>query len=167
MTAIHAWGSEEQKRHRLPPMAAGTAVGCFGLTEPDAGSNPAEMRTTARRDGPDWILDGAKRWIGMGSIADVAVVWARTDDGCRGFLVPAGTAGFTARDIEGKRALRASLQSELHFEGCRVPDDARLPGAGAGAARSVHVPERGPLRRRVGRRWRRAQLLRGGTAAGL
>jgi glutaryl-CoA dehydrogenase len=129
MTAIHAWGSEEQKQSWLPPMAAGTAVGCFALTEPDVGSNPAEMRTTARRDGPDWILDGAKRWIGMGSIADVAVVWARTDDGCRGFLVPAGTTGFTTRDIDGKRALRASLQSELRFDGCRVPDGARLPAA--------------------------------------
>jgi glutaryl-CoA dehydrogenase len=129
MTAVHAWGSDEQKDRWLPAMAAGLAVGCFGLTEPDAGSNPAEMRTTARRDGRDWVLDGTKRWIGMGSIADVAVVWAQTDGGIRGFLVPAGTRGFTAHDIEGKHAMRASLQSELRFEGCRLPGDAMLPGA--------------------------------------
>ena len=129
MTAIHTWGSEEQKQRWLPALAAGEAVGCFALTEPQAGSNPAEMRTTARRDGADWILNGTKRWIGMGSIADVAVVWARTDDGVRGFLVPAGTPGLQARDITGKRALRASLQSELRFEGCRLPADAMLPGA--------------------------------------
>jgi glutaryl-CoA dehydrogenase len=129
MTAIHEWGSDEQKERWLPAMAAGEAVGCFGLTEPEAGSNPAEMRTRARRDGSDWILDGTKRWIGMGSIADVAVIWARTDDGIRGFLVPAGTDGFSARDIEDKHALRASLQSELTFDGCRLPADALLPGA--------------------------------------
>jgi len=129
MTAIHAWGSDEQKERWLPAMATGDAVGCFGLTEPEAGSNPAEMRTTARRDGADWILDGAKRWIGMGSIADVAVIWAQTDDGIRGFLVPAGADGFTAHDIEDKHALRASLQSELRFDGCRVPGAAILPGA--------------------------------------
>jgi glutaryl-CoA dehydrogenase len=129
MTAIHEWGSEEQKERWLPAMAAGEAVGCFALTEPEAGSNPAEMRTRARRDGGDWVLDGTKRWIGMGSIADVAVVWAQTDDGVRGFLVPAGTDGLTAQDIEDKHALRASLQSELRFEGCRLPGDAVLPGA--------------------------------------
>jgi glutaryl-CoA dehydrogenase len=129
MTAIHAWGSDEQKDRWLPPMAAGEAVGCFGLTEPEAGSNPAEMRTRARRDGDDWILEGTKRWIGMGSIADVAVIWARTDDGVRGFLVPRGTPGFAARDIEDKHALRASLQSELELTGCRLPGDAMLPGA--------------------------------------
>jgi glutaryl-CoA dehydrogenase len=129
MTAIHAWGSEEQKERWLPAMAAGEAVGCFGLTEPGAGSNPAEMRTTARRDGEDWVIDGTKRWIGMGSIADVAVIWARTDDGVRGFLVPGSTSGFEARDIEDKHALRASLQSELTFTGCRVPAEAILPGA--------------------------------------
>jgi glutaryl-CoA dehydrogenase len=129
MTAIHTWGSEEQKQRWLPAMAAGDAVGCFALTEPQAGSNPAEMRTTARRDGADWVLDGAKRWIGMGSIDDIAVVWARTDDGVRGFLVPAGTPGLEARDITGKRALRASLQSELRLDGCRLPADAMLPGA--------------------------------------
>jgi glutaryl-CoA dehydrogenase len=129
MTAIHEWGSEEQKQRWLPDMAAGEAVGCFGLTEPEAGSNPAEMRTTARRDGSDWVIDGAKRWIGMGGIADVAVVWAKAGDVVRGFVVPAGTPGLTTRDIEGKHALRASLQSELHLTGCRVPAGAVLPGA--------------------------------------
>ena len=129
MTAIHTWGSEEQKQRWLPALAAGEAVGCFALTEPEAGSNPAEMRTTARRDGADWILEGTKRWIGMGSIADVAVVWAGTGDGIRGFLVPAGTPGLEALDITGKRGLRASLQSELRLEGCRLPADAMLPGA--------------------------------------
>jgi glutaryl-CoA dehydrogenase len=129
MTAIHAWGSEEQKQRWLPAMAAGEAVGCFGLTEPKAGSNPAEMETAARRDGDDWVLAGTKRWIGMGSIADVAVIWARTDDGVRGFLVEAGTPGLTARDITGKHALRASLQSELILEDCRLPASAELPGA--------------------------------------
>jgi glutaryl-CoA dehydrogenase len=128
MTAIHEWGSEEQKRRWLPDMAAGEAVGCFGLTEPEAGSNPAEMRTTARRDGSDWVIDGTKRWIGMGGIADVAVVWAKAGDVVRGFVVPAGTTGLTTRDIEDKHALRASLQSELHLTGCRVPADAVLPG---------------------------------------
>jgi len=129
MTAIHTWGSDAQKERWLPAMAAGEAIGCFALTEPAAGSNPAEMATTARREGGDWILDGTKRWIGMGSIADVAVVWARADDTVRGFLVPARTPGLTTQDITGKRALRASLQSELRFEGCRVPGEAILPGA--------------------------------------
>src|SRR5919199_4235024 len=129
MTAIHTWGSEEQKERWLPAMAAGEAIGCFALTEPTAGSNPAEMRTTARRDGSDWVLDGTKRWIGMGGIADVAVVWARAGDDVRGFLVPAGTPGLTTEDIGGKRALRASLQSELRFDGCRLPADAVLPEA--------------------------------------
>jgi glutaryl-CoA dehydrogenase len=129
MYPIWRYGSEEQKRRWLPAMAAGEVIGCFGLTEPGAGSNPGEMGTTARRDGGDWVLDGTKRWIGMGSIADVAVVWARMDDGIRGFLVEAGTRGLTARDITGKHALRASLQSELLLEGCRVPGSALLPGA--------------------------------------
>jgi glutaryl-CoA dehydrogenase len=129
MTAIHRWGSEEQRSRWLPRLAAGDAVGCFALTEPGAGSDPAGMRTRARRDGGDWVLDGAKRWIGMGSIADVAVVWAQTDDGVRGFLVPAGTRGFSAQDITDKLALRASIQSELSFENCRLPADALLPRA--------------------------------------
>jgi glutaryl-CoA dehydrogenase len=109
-------------------MAAGEVVGCFGLTEPDFGSNPAGMRTTARRDGADWVLSGTKMWITNGSIADLAVVWARTEEGVRGFLVPRDTPGFTARDVERKLSLRASVTSELVFDECRLPADAVLPG---------------------------------------
>src|ERR671920_1955341 len=128
MYAIHRFGSEEQKQRWLPAMAAGEVIGCFGLTEPDFGSNPAGMRPSARRDGGDWVLDGTKMWITNGGIADVAVVWARTDDeGVRGFLVPAGTPGFSSRDIGGKLSLRASVTSELVLEDCRLPDDAVLP----------------------------------------
>jgi glutaryl-CoA dehydrogenase len=135
MYAIHAYGSEEQREQWLPPMAAGGAVGCFGLTEADFGSNPAGMRTTARRDGDDWVLDGTKMWITNGSIADVAVVWARTDGGIRGFVVPTDTAGFAARPIHGKMSLRASVTSELVLDGVRLPGAALLPGArGLGAA---------------------------------
>ncbi len=129
MRSIHAYGSEEQKQHWLPELAAGRAVGCFGLTEPEAGSDPASMRTRARRDGGDWILDGAKMWITNGSVSDVAVVWAGTEDGVRGFLVPRGTPGLTARDIPGKLSLRASVTSELAFDGVRLPADAVLPQA--------------------------------------
>lgn len=129
MYAIHRWGSGEQRNRWLPEMAAGRAIGCFGLTEPDFGSNPAGMRTTARRDGADWVLDGAKTWITNGSRADVAVVWARVDEGYAGFLVERGTPGFTAHDIGRKMSLRASITSELVLEGVRVPDSARLPGA--------------------------------------
>ena len=127
MFPIWRYGSEEQKRRWLPPMAAGEVVGCFGLTEPDFGSNPAGMRTSARRDGGDWVLNGTKMWITNGGIADVAVVWARTDDGVRGFLVPAGTPGFSTRDIGRKLSLRASVTSELVLEDCRLPGDAVLP----------------------------------------
>jgi glutaryl-CoA dehydrogenase len=129
MYAIHRWGSEEQKQHWLPAMAAGEAIGCFGLTEPDSGSDPSSMRTTARRDGADWILHGQKMWITNGSIADVAVVWARTDEGVRGFLVPKGTAGFTTQDIHGKMSLRASVTSELLLDDVRLPASALLPEA--------------------------------------
>ena len=129
MTAIHAFGSEDQRRAWLPRLAAGEAVACFALTEPGAGSDPGSMTTTARRLRGGWRLDGTKRWIGMGSIADVAVVWARTDEGVRGFLVERGTPGLTTRDITGKRALRASLQSELTFDACMVGEDERLPDA--------------------------------------
>jgi glutaryl-CoA dehydrogenase len=129
MTAIHAWGSEEQKDAWLPRMAAGEAVGCFALTEPTAGSDPSAMRTTARTDGGDWVIDGAKRWIGLASIADVAVVWARTDDGVRGFLVPTDTSGFTATDITGKLSMRASVQCDIALDGVRVGADAMLPRA--------------------------------------
>ena len=136
MFPIRAYGSEEQRRQWLPAMAAGEAVGCFGLTEPDAGSDPAAMRTRARRDGSDWILNGTKMWITNGSVADVAVVWAQTDDGVRGFVVPAGMAGFAAHDIERKLSLRASITSELVFDDVRLPAGAALPGV---------VGMRGPL----------------------
>ncbi|HEY2272619.1 MAG TPA: acyl-CoA dehydrogenase family protein [Jatrophihabitantaceae bacterium] len=128
MYAIHAYGSEEQKQHWLPRMAAGDAVGCFGLTEPDSGSDPGSMRTRARRDGDDWILSGNKMWITNGSIADVAVVWARTEeDGVRGFLVEKGTPGFSAQDVHHKISLRASITSELILDDVRVPSSAMLP----------------------------------------
>jgi glutaryl-CoA dehydrogenase len=129
MYAIHRWGSEAQKQHWLPAMAAGEAIGCFGLTEPDAGSDPSAMRTHARRDGSDWILNGQKMWITNGSAADVAVVWARTDEGVRGFVVPRGTDGFTTQDIHRKLSLRASVTSELLFDDVRLPADALLPEA--------------------------------------
>ena len=127
MFPIRAFGSEEQRRQWLPAMAAGEAIGCFGLTEPDAGSDPAAMRTRARRDGSDWILRGTKMWITNGSIAHVAVVWAQTDDGVRGFVVPTDTPGFAARDIPRKLSLRASVTSELVLEDVRLPGDAVLP----------------------------------------
>lgn len=127
MYAIWRWGSEEHKREWLPRMAAGEAIGCFGLTEPDAGSDPGSMRTRARRNGGDWVLHGQKTWITNGSIADVAVVWAATDEGVRGFLVPAGTPGFSTQDIHRKLSLRASVTSELLLDDVRLPADAALP----------------------------------------
>ncbi|MGW5384759.1 acyl-CoA dehydrogenase family protein [Nocardia sp. NPDC003963] len=133
MTAVHRFGSEEQKQQWLPELAAGRKLGCFGLTEPDFGSDPGGMRTRARRDGSDWVLDGSKMWITNGSVADIAVVWARTEsDGknaVRGFLVPADTPGFTAREMKGKLSLRASITAELDLDGVRLPADAALPGA--------------------------------------
>jgi glutaryl-CoA dehydrogenase len=129
MTAIHRFGSEEQKQRWLPRMAAGEAIGCFALTEPTGGSDPASMETRARRDGDDWVLDGRKRWIGLASVAEVAVVWAQTDDGVRGFLVPTSTPGFTAEPIGGKLSMRASIQCDLFLDDCRLPADAILPGA--------------------------------------
>jgi glutaryl-CoA dehydrogenase len=126
MTAIHKFGSEEQKEHWLPGMARGELIGCFGLTEPDAGSDPAHMQTVATRSGDEWVLNGAKRWIGLASIADVAVVWARADDGIRGFLVPTSTAGFTATPITGKLSMRASIQCDITLEDVRLPADAVL-----------------------------------------
>ncbi len=129
MYAIWRWGSEEQKQEWLPRMAAGEVIGCFGLTEPDAGSDPGSMRTRARRDGDDWLISGQKMWITNGSAAAIAVVWARTDDGVRGFLVPAGTPGFTTQDIHKKMSLRASITSELLLDDVRLPDSARLPEA--------------------------------------
>src|SRR5580692_210484 len=128
MYPIWRYGSEEQKTEWLPRMAAGEAVGCFGLTEPDHGSDPGSMRTFARPDGSDWVLSGTKMWITNGSVADVAVVWANTSDGIRGFLVPRAARGFTARDIHKKLSLRASVTSELHFDDVRLPADAVLPG---------------------------------------
>jgi glutaryl-CoA dehydrogenase len=128
MFPIWKYGSEAQKSEWLPRMAAGEAVGCFGLTEPDHGSDPGGMRTFARRDGSDWVLSGTKMWITNGSVADIAVVWARTDDGVRGFLVPRGLRGYTARDIHKKLSLRASITSELVFDEVRLPADAVLPG---------------------------------------
>jgi glutaryl-CoA dehydrogenase len=128
MFPIWKFGSEEQKEEWLPRMAAGEAIGCFGLTEPDFGSDPAHMWTTARHDGSDWILSGTKMWITNGGIADLAVVWARTEEGIAGFLVPTDTPGFATRDIERKLSLRASVTSELAFDDCRLPADAVLPG---------------------------------------
>jgi len=127
MFAIHAFGSEEHKQRWLPEMAKGRALGCFGLTEADSGSDPGSMRTRATRDGTDWVLHGAKMWITNGSIADVAVVWARTPDGIRGFLVEKGTPGFTAQDVHHKLSLRASVTSSLSLDEVRVPASAELP----------------------------------------
>ena len=127
MFPIWKYGSEEQKQEWLPRMAAGEVIGCFGLTEADAGSDPASMRTHARRDGDDWIISGSKMWITNGGIADVAIVWAHTDGGVRGFIVPTDTPGFSAIDIHKKLSLRASVTSELVLDDVRVPADAVLP----------------------------------------
>ncbi|WP_128436903.1 acyl-CoA dehydrogenase family protein [Streptomyces cyaneus] len=127
MYAIHRFGSEEQKQRWLPRMAAGEVIGCFGLTEPDHGSDPASMRTYAKRDGSDWVLNGRKMWITNGSVAGVAVVWAQTDEGIRGFVVPADSAGFSAPEIKHKLSLRASVTSELVLDDVRLPADAVLP----------------------------------------
>ncbi|MGE2736304.1 acyl-CoA dehydrogenase family protein [Mycolicibacterium vaccae] len=136
MFPIRAYGSEEQRQQWLPGMASGEYIGCFGLTEPDSGSDPASMRTRARRDGSDWILSGAKMWITNGAIADLAVVWAQTEEGVRGFIVPSGTPGFGQREIHHKMSLRASSTGELTFDDVRLPADAVLPGV---------VGLRGPL----------------------
>ena len=136
MFPIHAFGSEAQKDEWLPQMAAGQAIGCFGLTESDAGSDPGSMRTTARRDGTDWVVRGSKMWITNGGIADVAIVWAQTDEGIRGFVVPTDTQGFTTNDIHKKLSLRASVTSELVLDDVRLPEGAVLPGV---------VGLRGPL----------------------
>ncbi|MGI9586304.1 MAG: acyl-CoA dehydrogenase family protein [Acidimicrobiia bacterium] len=128
MYPIWAFGSDEQKAQWLPLMASGEAIGCFGLTEPDSGSDPGSMTTRARRDGTDWILDGTKMWITNGSIAQVAIIWAATDDGVRGFVVPTDTAGFSANPIGRKLSLRASITSELVLDGVRLPSTAVLPG---------------------------------------
>jgi glutaryl-CoA dehydrogenase len=129
MYPILAFGSEEQKQRWLPKLQSGRAIGCFGLTEPDFGSNPAGMRTSARKQGRCWVLNGEKTWITNGSIADVAVVWARTEDGIRGFLVEKGTPGYHVSDIHGKWSMRASVTSSLSFTDCRIPEENLLPGA--------------------------------------
>ncbi|MEV0632129.1 acyl-CoA dehydrogenase family protein [Nonomuraea wenchangensis] len=128
MFPIWRYGSDEQKEEWLPRMSAGEAIGCFGLTEPDHGSDPANMRTYAKKDGSDWILNGSKMWITNGSIADVAVVWAQTDEGVRGFVVPTSTPGFSAPEIHKKMSLRASVTSSLYFDDVRLPASAALPG---------------------------------------
>ncbi len=127
MFAIHRWGTEAHKEEWLPRMASGEALGCFGLTEPDAGSDPASMRTRAVRDGDDWVLNGSKMWITNGTLAEVAVVWAQTEEGIRGFVVPTSTPGFTATKIQRKLSLRASVTAELSFDGLRLPGDAVFP----------------------------------------
>jgi glutaryl-CoA dehydrogenase len=128
MSAIAKFGSEDQKQRWLPGMAAGDLIGCFGLTEPTAGSDPASMLTHAVRDGSGWVLNGAKRWIGLASIADVAVIWAKTDEGIRGFVVPTATPGFAATPIEPKLSMRASIQCDITLTDVRLPSDAALPG---------------------------------------
>jgi glutaryl-CoA dehydrogenase len=129
MFPIHRFGSEEQKQRWLPGMAKGEVIGCFGLTEPEFGSNPAGMATRARRDGEDWVLNGTKRWITNGNVADLAIVWARTEQGIRGFLVEKGTRGFEAREIHHKLSMRASVTSELILDDCRIPACDELPEA--------------------------------------
>jgi glutaryl-CoA dehydrogenase len=136
MYAIHAFGSEEQKNQWLPGMASGDLIGCFGLTEADYGSNPSGMRSSAKRDGEDWLLNGSKMWITNGTVADLAIVWAQTDEGIRGFIVPTDLPGFTANDVKHKMSLRASVTAELVFDNVRLPADAVLPGV---------VGLRGPL----------------------
>ena len=147
MSAIHKYGSEEQKQQWLPGMAAGDLIGCFALTEPQGGSDPAGMTTTARRDGDGWVLDGAKRWIGLASLADVAVVWAKVDDpefgggdggrAVRGFLVPTSTPGFTATPIDGKLSMRASVQCDIALDGVRSPTTRSCRARRASRARSA------------------------------
>ncbi|MEG2423285.1 acyl-CoA dehydrogenase family protein [Glutamicibacter sp.] len=129
MSAIYKYGSEEQKQQWLPKMAAGEAIGCFGLTEPTAGSDPSSMKTFARRDGDDWVINGSKRWIGLANVAQVAVIWAQTDEGIRGFAVPTSTPGFTATPIEQKLSMRASIQCEIDLVDVRLPGSAVLPNA--------------------------------------
>ncbi|HZD24475.1 MAG TPA: acyl-CoA dehydrogenase family protein [Acidimicrobiia bacterium] len=128
MFPIWKFGSEEQKETWLPRMTKGEVIGCFGLTEPDSGSDPASMRTHATRDGGDWVINGSKMWITNGSIADIAIIWARTEEGIRGFIVPTDTPGFSAHDIKKKASLRASVTSELAFDNLRIPDAFLLPG---------------------------------------
>lgn len=127
MYPIYAYGNEEQKMQYLPKMAAGEIIGCFGLTEPHGGSDPANMKTNAKKDGGDWVINGAKMWITNGNIAHIAIVWAQTEDGIQGFIVPTDTKGFTAQEVHKKMSLRASVTSALFFDNVRVPDANRLP----------------------------------------
>ena len=129
MSAIHKFGSEEQKNHWLPQMAQGNVIGCFGLTEAGAGSDPGGMATTATKDGDHWVLNGSKRWIGLASIAQIAIIWANTDDGIRGFIVPTDTPGFSATNIEPKLSMRASVQCDIELVDVRIPADHQLPKA--------------------------------------
>ena len=171
MFAIHRWGSEEQKQQWLPNMAAGEAIGCFGLTEPDHGSDPASMRTRARRDGDDWVLDGRKMWITNGSVADVAVVWAQTDEGIRGFVVPTDTPGFSANTIKHKMSLRASVTSELVLDGVRLPADAFFPevigltGPSPASTRPATASSGAPWARLVRRSKRRSTTRRSASSS--
>jgi glutaryl-CoA dehydrogenase len=137
MFPIHAYGSEEQKQRWLPAMARGEAIGCFGLTEPQGGSDPSNMKTHAKRDGDDWVINGSKMWITNGNIADAAVIWAMTDEGVKGFIVETDTKGFTAQEIENKFSLRASVTSALFFDNVRVPKEAMLPRRKVSRRRSV------------------------------
>ncbi|MEV8135429.1 acyl-CoA dehydrogenase family protein [Microbacterium aurantiacum] len=129
MSSIHKWGSEEQKQQWLPGMAKGEIIGSFGLTEPTAGSDPSSMKTFARRDGDDWVLTGSKRWIGLATVAQLTIIWAQTDEGVRGFIVPTDAPGFHATVLEPKLSMRASIQTEIHLDDVRLPDSARLPDA--------------------------------------
>jgi glutaryl-CoA dehydrogenase len=140
MSAIATFGSEEQKNSWLPRMARGEVIGCFALTEPDGGSDPAAMTTRATRVGGDWVISGTKRWIGLASVAGVAIVWAQTDDGVRGFLVPTDSPGFTATPIAGKLSMRASIQCDIELDRVRVPESARLPEARGLGARGLGAP---------------------------
>ena len=151
MFPIWKYGSDEQKQEWLPRMAAGEAIGCFGLTEPDAGSDPGRMRTSAKHYGPDWVLNGTKLWITNGSIANLAIVWAQTEEGVRGFLVPTDTPGFSASDIQRKLSLRASVTSELVLDDVRLPGSAVLPGV---------VGMKGPLSCLTEARYGRSRLSR-------
>ena len=152
MYPIYTYGSKEQKDRWIPALASGEAIGCFGLTEPDFGSNPGGMRTVAKKDGSDWVLNGAKAWITNGSIADVAVVWAKVGDAngtVRGFLVPRGTSGFSTSEHRMKMSLRASVTSQLAFEDCRIPEENVLPGRRRAEGAAL-LPDAGPVRHRVG-----------------
>ncbi len=167
MYPIHAFGSEEQKQHWLPKLASGEEIGCFGLTEPDFGSNPGGMITTARETADGWVLNGTKMWITNGSQATVAIVWAKTGDiddstSVRGFIVPTNTPGFTGKDQKGKLSLRASDTSELHLQDVHLPKDAILPHSG-GIEVAAQVPDPGALRDRLGWCRRRDGLLRRGA----